>query len=612
MQQQLEQLAQAVHTLTHPPPLPAQAPTPNVSTVPLANSESRGRTRTLTHKEKRERTAFSASSEPPSVRRREQAATRTERTRAEQNSPSIQTVNRGTQRQDFSQENKKSERHILNMCSPFVKEILEERVPMPSKPPIMTAYEGVTDPSLATKSFRSKMLLTGITDARMCRAFPATLEGKAQDWFVDIPSSTITSFQILADRFLAYFTNYSKQKKTPSTLLHVKQRKGETLQAYLNHYIDETTNVADLLPRMAVTFLMEGLLDSPFRFSLTLDPPKTIPALMSHAQKYINSDEIYTGWEEETRRGPVDTLKGKTYQSVNRRPPDIRKERRSYRDDKGTNRNLETSTRPQRHMLQPREPTKEGKIVKYDHHTPLNQTRSHILMQIKEQKLLTWPEPARNTERQKNSKRYCQFHQSKGHDTEKCTHLMNAIEDVVRRGQLEQYINLEIQEEPEASQPEEEKREMVGFISGGPGCGGESSASRKSYARMVGTTQETETPRRRSRPAAPIIFYDNDVSKVRHPHDDALVIAIKVSSFQMKRVLIDSGSSVDILFWSAFERMRYDADDLLPVKSSLVGFSGGVIQPEGMISLPITVGNSPRSSTVTMKFLVRCRPQVIT
>ncbi|KAJ0967918.1 hypothetical protein J5N97_024835 [Dioscorea zingiberensis] len=228
-------------------------------------------------------------------------------------------------------------------------------------------------------------------------------------------------------------------------------------------------------------------------------------------------------------------------------------------------------------------------------------------MQIKEQKLLTWPEPARNTERQKNSKRYCQFHQSKGHDTEKCTHLMNAIEDVVRRGQLEQYINLEIQEEPEASQPEEEKGEMVGFISGGPGCGGESSASRKSYARMVGTTQETETPRRRSRPAAPIIFYDNDVSKVRHPHDDALVIAIKVSSFQMKRVLIDSGSSVDILFWSAFERMRYDADDLLPVKSSLVGFSGGVIQPEGMISLPVTVGNSPRSSTVTTKFLVvRC------
>ncbi|KAJ0985389.1 hypothetical protein J5N97_003745 [Dioscorea zingiberensis] len=148
---------------------------------------------------------------------------------------------------------------------------------------------------------------------------------------------------------------------------------------------------------------------------------------------------------------------------------------------------------------------------------------------------------------------------------------------------------------------------MVGFITGGPGCGGESSASRKSYARMVGTTQEIETPRRRSRPTAPIIFYDNDVSGVRHPHDDALVVAIKVSSFQMKRVLIDSGSSVDILFWSAFERMRYDADDLLPVKSSLVGFSGGVVQPEGMISLPVTIGNSPRSSTVTANFLVvRC------
>ncbi|KAJ0962231.1 hypothetical protein J5N97_030059 [Dioscorea zingiberensis] len=262
---------------------------------------------------------------------------------------------------------------------------------------------------------------------------------------------------------------------------------------------------------MAVTFLMEGLLESPFRFSLTLDPPKTIPALMIHAQKYINSDEIYTGWEEEARREPVEIQRGKTYQNVNRRPPDIRNEGESRRYSKGGNRGLKTPTRSQRHVLQPREPSMESKIVRYDHHTPLNQTRSHILMQIKEQKLLTWPEPAKNPERQKNSKRYCQFHRSKGHDTEKCTHLMNAIEDVVRREQLEQYINLEIQEEPDTPQPEEEEGEMVGFISGGPGYGGESSASRKSYARMIGVAQETETPQRRSRPMTPIIFYDNDV-----------------------------------------------------------------------------------------------------
>ncbi|KAJ0963009.1 hypothetical protein J5N97_028131 [Dioscorea zingiberensis] len=398
----------------------------------------------------------------------------------------------------------------------------------------MTAYEGKTDPSRHLKSFQSKMLLSGITDARMCRAFPATLEGKAQDWFVDLPSGTISSFQILADYFLAYFTNYSKQKKTPSTLLRVKQRRGETLQAYLNRFIDEAANVANLIQRMAVTILMEGLLESPFRFSLTLDPPKTIRALVIHVQKYINSDEIYTSWEEEARRIPTEIQKRKAHQSVNRKPTEIRKEGGSRKDHKSEHRGLESSTRPQRHMLQPREPSREGKIVRYDHHTPLNQTRSHILMQIQDQKILTWPEPARNPERQKNSKRYCKFHQARGHDTEKCTHLMNAIEDVVRRGQLEQYINIDVQEKPETSQPEGGKGEMVGFISRGPECGGESFASRKSYARMVGVAQETEVPLRRSRPMAPVIFYDNDVSRVRHPHDDALVIAIIVSSFQMK------------------------------------------------------------------------------
>lgn len=45
-----------------------------------------------------------------------------------------------------------------------------------------------------------------------------------------------------------------------------------------------------------------------------------------------------------------------------------------------------------------------------------------------------------------------------------------------------------------------------------------------------------------------ISFHESDSSHVMHPHDDNLVVTIKVNEFDVKRVPIDTGSSTDILF----------------------------------------------------------------
>lgn len=51
---------------------------------------------------------------------------------------------------------------------------------------------------------------------------------------------------------------------------------------------------------------------------------------------------------------------------------------------------------------------------------------------------------------------------------------------------------------------------------------------------------------------------------------------------------VDQGSSINILYWEAFERLRLDLKDLKPFKVSLVGFSGEQIQVKGYIMLKIT------------------------
>ncbi|GAV60173.1 hypothetical protein CFOL_v3_03704, partial [Cephalotus follicularis] len=74
--------------------------------------------------------------------------------------------------------------------------------------------------------------------------------------------------------------------------------------------------------------------------------------------------------------------------------------------------------------------------------------------------------------------------------------------------------------------------------------------------------------------------------------------------FTMKRILIDSGSSADILYKHTFDQLRIPADQLKPVKTPLVGFTGETIHPLGFINLSVVAGTAPCQTQVEMMFLV--------
>ena len=51
----------------------------------------------------------------------------------------------------------------------------------------------------------------------------------------------------------------------------------------------------------------------------------------------------------------------------------------------------------------------------------------------------------------------------------------------------------------------------------------------------------------------PIIgFSEEDAQRLQHPHDDALVVSLRVGDYNMHRVLVNNGSSANILYYSAF------------------------------------------------------------
>ncbi|XP_073137597.1 uncharacterized protein [Henckelia pumila] len=86
--------------------------------------------------------------------------------------------------------------------------------------------------------------------------------------------------------------------------------------------------------------------------------------------------------------------------------------------------------------------------------------------------------------------------------------------------------------------------------------------------------------------------------------NDALVISATISNFWVKKMLVDSGSSADIIFHNAFVKMGIDNAQLTPINTTLVGFSVEVVEALGEISLPLSLGSYPKRVTKMVKFLV--------
>ncbi|PKA59556.1 hypothetical protein AXF42_Ash018023 [Apostasia shenzhenica] len=102
----------------------------------------------------------------------------------------------------------------------------------------------------------------------------------------------------------------------------------------------------------------------------------------------------------------------------------------------------------------------------------------------------------------------------------------------------------------------------------------------------------------------PLTFCQEDLPQQGNLQNDPIVVVACIADFDVRRVLLDSGSAIDIPFEYAFLQMGLKGTNLARARTTLLGFSGERVRPLGFITLPISLGDDNGYAMNMVNFVV--------
>ena len=138
-------------------------------------------------------------------------------------------------------------------------------------------------------------------------------------------------------------------------------------------------------------------------------------------------------------------------------------------------------------------------------------------------------------------------------------------------------------------------------ISGGFSGGGCTASQRKKYARAVMMIEVQEADQAFD---IDLIFTKADLWDVV-PHDnDPVVVSVVTVRRKVHCVLVDQGSSTDVMFWSTFNKLQLSPNQLRRYTGCLYGFARDHVEVRGHIDLRTTFTDGVASRIENIRHLV--------
>ncbi|KAF3595126.1 hypothetical protein DY000_02021696 [Brassica cretica] len=199
----------------------------------------------------------------------------------------------------------------------------------------------------------------------------------------------------------------------------------------------------------------------------------------------------------------------------------------------------------------------------------------NVLRQMGQQ--VKWPQKMKAPDSFRNPGFWCQFHRDHGHKTEDCVALKIEVNELLKKGHLREFLS------------EKAKIHLRQETTGKP-----------TEAAPVSPPRQDRVIHVISGGTDKISFTAKEQEKVLTPHHDALVISLTVGNCLVKRILVDNGSSSNIIFQAAYKDLGLEESALTRRITPLIGFSGEVKQTAGEVTLPVCA----EGVNMSTKFLI--------
>ncbi|XP_058189588.1 uncharacterized protein LOC131307197 [Rhododendron vialii] len=200
----------------------------------------------------------------------------------------------------------------------------------------------------------------------------------------------------------------------------------------------------------------------------------------------------------------------------------------------------------------------------------------------------------------------CTYHKERGHYSTQCPPFKRYLEELAAARHLNKWIDVRRNPLPP---PPHVIGNLVSVIQGLV-SEGRATELRSKIDRVVASLSVCNVgasgKRKWDDPSfgSTITFSPDDLTGVQFPHTDALVVTVAIEKSTVQRVLIDQGSSADVMFYSTFQSLGLSPTQLRTASTPLVSFTGAPVWPLGLITLPVRAG----SRVLEIEFVVVASP----
>lgn len=101
-----------------------------------------------------------------------------------------------------------------------------------------------------------------------------------------------------------------------------------------------------------------------------------------------------------------------------------------------------------------------------------------------------------------------------------------------------------------------------------------------------------------------ITFSDEDFHAPYPNQDDLMVITLVIDRYSVGKVLIDQGSSTNILYWKTFQQMDLSEGLIVPYNEQILGFAGERVDTRGYVDLRTCLGTEKNAKELKVRFLL--------